>query len=430
MGLAPTSKLNDDIVSYMMSSLLLSKLFPSEIAANVISFITLTFEDYRYIRSIMPDREMKEYYDLACPLGAPLVEELDRNLTSSIILNGLNQVNKYNRGAYKNASSINIHKDVVHHLTVLHGTALYVTIYGGPIDPDAMIETIMSLIPNAKLHDLSIGGHYVRIVMRDSGVSFRFTVGDYTPPTELMRQITHLDIGGGCPQERIPDLSCCDSLTHLYSVMDPKLLRGLPFDKITYLQCDSFSPDIFVNLLSIKDLIIIGNGVHGDLDLSMLPTKALERIHVIGYNITNMFPEAPVLKRLYLRNCNIEMNTSIAPQLETLTYLQSEGLTIDLHPSLRTLHINDTAVEVASHPKLTKLGVTASTCIAIKSCPSLRYLNTRCSAVTSCAQPSIRKLVVENNRGRPETGTGIADQVFGDGPHEYIEEFGYVHALD
>jgi hypothetical protein len=416
-----------------MSSLLLSKVFIPEITANIISFITATFEDYRYIRTTIQDSAVKEYYDLACPLKAPYIIDcysVGINPMKTTLLNTPDEVDDYNRNTHKHdAEYLRVREEVFHLLTVLPDVAFYVGISGIIVDADAMIRNILTLSPGARLQNMHLTPHGTLIGMRNGDRIFQFTSSiSYVPPTASLRQLEKLYVCHGCPDEQMFDLSCCDSLTEIDIRIEFERLKGLALDRILTADCIYISPDIASKLVNIEKLSIRNEG--HDVDLSSLPTGSLTELSIHNRTVTKMFSAAPVLRKLILYRSTLpQFDISIAPQLRSIGNVMSEGLVIDQHPSLYSLTLNatDSAV-ITSHPRLTKLDA-AARYMTIESSPSLKYISVPFVTIVSSVQPSIRRLEIKNWEDVFRYDN-IAEQVFGAAPYEYIEGFGYVHALN
>jgi hypothetical protein len=411
---------------------------------NNMPAIAETFEDYRYTRSTIQDKAMKEQYDLVCPVKEP--PALPSPVWRTIELSTRHDVERYNRELLP-CEALNITAYVVRYLTVIPDHVENIEVSDIQDDVDEIVERITTLIPEMKLSSM--------MLVADDEYSVFMTAGTRTCNLNVsadrlpcVKQLPQLVIHPRWPSGQAINMSAYESLTDLSVYTDIVNVEGCDLINIRKLNCGPISSHMLSQLISIESLHLQYNGE--DLDLSVLPTGSLKSLFVRGANITGTFSEAPLLEELRLHHCDlsepfcalpqllllatelsVEEVCPVAPLLNNISIHQGNNSRVKTRASLRTLCVHDyDDDDVDEQPELTTLDSTITVETNIKTYPALRYMTLGLlDTATSSVQPAIRKLVIEEE-GEVVPNDAIANQVFGTVPYEYVNKFGYVRALD
>jgi hypothetical protein len=430
-----------------------------EITANIISFITASFEDYRYIRMSLQDNMMKEYYDLMCPdkLKAPPIWEphtssgyiVSKYDESTVYMGTQDVIETYNNEShlYKKLFCIRTARDVFQYFTVMPASIKHITINDVTDNIDTIVCHAAMLVSGMAIRSMSLNSNRSTLWMTTGERTCTIhTVVNLIPSMKLLSSMQTLTLASNYQVDQLPDLSSCVSLTTLYICGGIDKLKGLDYSNIQTLRYKHTGSDILSKFVNIRIIDIRCDDVD-ELDLSLLPMGSLKELYVANAHITKLFPKAPLLEFLKLDSCTFDGSLCALPRLQTLVtnipmfnippapllnYMSvSDDIIIPTRASLRILHMSTYIDEyVAQQPGLAVLediGLIEIT--NIKTYPSLKYIDISYlhEAATSSVQPSIRKLTICDSDAPTHV---FASQVFGDVSHEYFNDFGYVRALD
>jgi hypothetical protein len=421
---------------------MLSYLFVPEIAANIMSFATESFADYRYRRRLIKDEFLRACYDKACP-AMKIPEQAPKRAVGRYYINVKMDANHFNEVVYmdKNICSLHTRINALQFVKVVpdHINTIY-------INED--VEDYDELM--ASLRHILVSPYYYRLDLCDRSeiqlIMKRATCKDlriqWKQPLPLILSQDIIDNLAEVFYSRqyhgpVVDLSECEKITELIIGGDMTLISGLKLERLTMVDIiyEQFDPCILHRLHSVEHLNIAYYSLKGghEIDLSAMPSENLEILEISDITVTGL-GSIPKLDSLYLIDANITSHLSICPSLKMLGVTRSSSLVVGDGPGpmsidgVGTLSVSDDIyqhVRETQNMKILRICANTGKQVVLQPHATLRELHMigiDARNIKPALQPSLRAL------GLPADGIVAAAAIFGTAALEHVDGQ-FIHAL-
>jgi hypothetical protein len=429
---------------------MLSYLFAPEVAANIMSFATESFADYRYRRRLIRDNFLRSCYSSACVATEPPEKQEVNNREIEYFI--------YTRASADHFNEVAIFDTNIEHIYVYMGLIQYirkipdhVTHFYISDDDVASHDDVMAAIQHlvAGINGYKLQLHFdVTVIL----VAPREHCGnlyiEYTSSEPLNKNIIDNLISVCLYDEYtdpVIDLSGCERITKLDICGDIAPLSGVKLENLEHVTVVPMPTNehILSRLRNVKHMRVVQSYEKriSEIDISMMPVENLEILDLSDVKVTGLPTTMPNLHTLTMYESSIVSPMLVTPRLKTLSMMESPYSDPDSEPHVISFNIDLSTVEnlsvcteyykhvvyMQNMRKLTLRG-NMDKKIELRSHAALRELRIDGSSyrglvIIPAYQPSLRILFMSRD-------DELAATIFGTGAIEYIDDIrSYVYAL-